>query len=74
MLQQADVSVVETVMSNVAVFARMRSHQKGQVMGLLGHRGLFQHVEGQQRHIPVCPALQCQYGMPHITKHNVCQK
>ncbi|DBA92220.1 TPA: hypothetical protein ACH3X1_015928 [Trebouxia sp. C0004] len=52
MLQQADASVVEIVMTNVAVFSRMRSQQKGQVMDLLGSRGLFQHTEGQERHIP----------------------
>ena len=45
--------MVETVMNSVAVFARMRSQQKGQVMDLLGTRGFFQNVEGQQHHIPV---------------------
>ena len=53
MLQQAEASVVETVMANVTVFARMQSRQKGQVMDLLGRRGLFQNVEGQRRHIAV---------------------
>ena len=56
MLQQADLSVVETVMRNVVVFARMRSHQKGQVMDLLGNRGLHHMYNGQQRHIPVTPS------------------
>ena len=55
-LQQADASVVETVMTNVAVFSRMRSQQKGQVMDLLGSRGLFQNLGGQ-RHIPVSTGL-----------------
>jgi magnesium-transporting ATPase (P-type) len=53
MLQQDDLSVVETVMSNVVVFARMRSHQKGQVMDLLGERGLHQTFKGQSRRVPV---------------------
>ena len=53
MLQQADLSVIETVMRNVVVFARMRSHQKGQVMDLLGSRGLHHSYKGQPRHIPV---------------------
>ena len=53
MLQQADLSVIETVMRNVVVFARMRSHQKGQVMDLLGKRGLHHPYMGQPRHIPV---------------------
>ena len=53
MLQQEDLSVVETVMRNVTVFARMRPGQKGQVMDLLGTRGLHQMHKGQQRTIPV---------------------
>ena len=53
MLQHEDLSVVETVMRNVVVFARMRSHQKGQVMDLLGARGLHQVFNGQQLIIPV---------------------
>ena len=55
MLQQDDLSVVETVMRNVVVFARMNSHQKGQVMDLLGERGLHQIFKGQPRHVPVSP-------------------
>ena len=53
MLAQADASVVQAIMSSVAVFARMRAVQKGQVMGLLGHRGLHNTVQGEQRHLPV---------------------
>ena len=53
MLQLADASVLETVMANVSVFARMRSQQKGQVMDLLGSRGLHHNLDGLQRHIPV---------------------
>lgn len=53
MLQHEDLSVLETIMLNVVVFARMRSHQKGQVMDLLGARGLHQVFNGQQRLIPV---------------------
>ena len=53
MLQQANLAVVETLMRNTVVFARMKSHQKGQVMDLLSSRGLHQSYQGQQRHIPV---------------------
>ena len=56
MLQRGDPALIETVMSSVAVFARMRGHQKGQVMDLLGHRGVYQQTSEQeigQRHIPV---------------------
>ena len=42
-------------MRNVVVFARMKSHQKGQVMDLLGERGLHQIFKGQPRHVPVSP-------------------
>lgn len=53
MLQLSDLSVVETVMRNVVVFARMKSHQRGQVTDLLGSRGINHSFQGQQRHIPV---------------------
>lgn len=56
MLQLPDVSVVETIMRNVAVFARMKSLQKGQVMNLLGSRGIHQSFQGQPRHIAVSHA------------------
>ena len=55
LLQQPDLSVLESVMQNVAVFAQMQSHQKGQVMELLSTKGLHQVFDGQQRHIPVSP-------------------
>ena len=61
MLQQSDLSVLETVMRNVVVFARMRSHQKGQVMDLLGQRGLHQMFKGQQRHVPVSGSGQKEF-------------
>ena len=57
MLQQDDLLVVETVMRNVVVFARMRSHQKGQVMDLLGGRGLHQVFKDQPRHVPVSTVI-----------------
>ena len=53
MLQLGDQSLLEIVMHNVVVFSRMKSEQKGQVMDLLGSKGL-QHVHGgQQQHIAV---------------------
>jgi len=59
MLQHAEpAALVQTVMQNAVVFARMRSHQKGQVMELLSSRGLHQIVDDQKRHIPVsCPSM-----------------
>ncbi len=54
MLQHAEpAALVQTVMQNAMVFARMHSHQKGQVMELLSSRGLHQIVDGQKRHVPV---------------------
>lgn len=53
LLRQEDLSMLEIVMHNVVVFARMQSHQKGQVMELFGARGLHQMLDGQPRHIEV---------------------
>lgn len=53
MLLQADASMVHAVMGSVVVFARMRGHQKGQVMDLLGQRGLHNTMQGEQRHLSV---------------------
>ena len=53
MLQLGDSALLETVMRNVVVFSRMKPHQKGQVMDLLGLRGLHTLREGQQQHFPV---------------------
>ena len=57
MLQMADLSMLETVMRNVVVFARMRPFQKGQVIDLLNIRGLYQMHRGQPRHIKVRSVL-----------------
>ena len=53
LLQMRDVSLLEAVMRNVVAFSRMQPHQKGQVMDLLGTRGIHQQFEGQPRHIQV---------------------
>lgn len=61
MLQLGDPSLLESVMRNVVVFSRMKSHQKGQVMDLLGSTGLHLNVGGHQQHLPVsytCEVLQ----------------
>ena len=58
MLQLGDQSLLETVMRNVVVFSSMKSHQKGQVMDLMGTKGLHQIVAGQQQHLPVSHPLQ----------------
>ena len=57
-LHISDVSVLETVMRSVLVFARMKPHQKGEVMDLLSVRGLHQMHQGQPRHLQVS-LLRC---------------
>ncbi len=51
LLQLPDQSALHAVMQNVVVFARMRPHQKGQVMSLLNTRGIYQMHEGQRRYL-----------------------
>ena len=53
LLQHATISVIQTVMRTAVVFARMKPHQKGQVMGLLGSAGLHHTFQGQSRHLLV---------------------
>ena len=53
LLQHAEPAVIESVMRHAVVFARMQSHQKGQVMELLSSRGLDRVVADQQQHILV---------------------
>jgi len=53
LLQQQDLSSLETVMRNAVVFSRMQPHQKGQVMDLLSTRGIHQLFDGQPRFIQV---------------------
>ena len=53
LLQLPDVSALDAVMRNVVVFARMKPHQKGQVMNLLNARGLYQMQGDKPRHIQV---------------------
>ena len=57
LLQLKEVSLLETVMRNVVVFSRMQPHQKGQVMDLLGCRGIHQPSQGNPRHIQVESSL-----------------
>ncbi len=62
MVQHSEPSLIEAVMGSVKVFSRMRSQQKGQVMDLLGQRGLYQHalqLDAEPRHIPVSPRPVC---------------
>ena len=61
MLGQTDRSVLDMVLQNVVVFARMQSQQKGQVMELLGARGLHLVLDGQQHHIQVATYNLCLY-------------
>ena len=53
MLQLGDVSLLESVMRNAVVFARMKPHQKGQVMDLLGSTGIHQICDGQAQRVQV---------------------
>lgn len=55
LLQQEDLSILETVMRSAVVFSRMQPHQKGQVMDLLSMQGIHQLFNGQPRYIPVRP-------------------
>ena len=66
MLQLGDQSLLETVVRNVVVFSRMKSHQKGQVMELLGSQGLHQVITGQQQHLFVSHLLNCPPTMPPL--------
>ena len=58
MLQLKEASLLETVMRNAVVFSRMQPHQKGQVMDLLGVRGIQQLNQGHPRHIQVRLSLE----------------
>ncbi len=53
LLQQPNQALVQAVTLNSVAFTRMRSHQKGQLMDLLGSKGLHHMVDGQRQHIPV---------------------
>lgn len=53
LLQQEDLAVLQAVLQNAVVFARMRPHQKAQVLNLLGGAGIHQSFRGRHRHIPV---------------------
>ena len=55
LLQLREASLLETVLRNAVVFSRMQPHQKGQVMDLLGSRGVHQPNGGDTRHIQVGP-------------------
>ncbi|KAL0022621.1 hypothetical protein WJX77_011150 [Trebouxia sp. C0004] len=50
-LQLGDTSLLESVMRNAVVFARMKPHQKGQAVDLLSATGIHQLFDGQPRHI-----------------------
>ena len=62
LLQHHDLSVLESVMQNAVVFSRMKPHQKGQVVDLLGMPGIHQMFQGHARYIPVGSAC-CSLGM-----------
>ncbi len=53
LLQQPNQALVQAVMLNSVAFTRMRSHQKGQLMDLLGRKGLHHMFNGQRQHILV---------------------
>ncbi|KAL3159352.1 hypothetical protein ABBQ32_011303 [Trebouxia sp. C0010 RCD-2024] len=51
LLQLREACLLETVLRNAVVFSRMQPHQKGQVMDLLGSRGIHQPNGANPRHI-----------------------
>ena len=53
LLQQPDQALLETVLLNSVAFTRMKAHQKGQLMDLLGSKGLYQIRNGRRRHLSV---------------------
>ena len=58
-LRLGNTALLESIMRNAVVFARMKPHQKGQVVDLLGATGIHQLFNGQPRHIQVAHAC-CQ--------------
>ena len=54
LLQLPDESALMAVLHTAVVYARMKPHQKGQIMDLLGMRGLYQLQGTSLRHIQVC--------------------
>lgn len=57
LLQHHDVSLLESILRSAVVFSRMKPHQKGQVMNLLGIGGIHQLINGQLRYILVCSSV-----------------
>lgn len=57
LLQHASGLVIEAIMRNAVVFARMRPQQKGQVMDLLASRGLRLTCQGQSRQLLVSSVI-----------------
>ena len=53
LLQQPNQALVQSVILNSVAFTRMKSEQKGQLMELLGSKGLHHIVTGQRQHIQV---------------------
>ena len=53
LLQQHDLSVLETVMQNAVVFSRTKPDQKGQVVDRLSTNGIHQLFDGRPRHIHI---------------------
>lgn len=72
LLQQEDLAVLQAVLQNAVVFARMRPHQKAQVLSLLGAGGLHQVFQGRHRHIPVSPSAEA--GFYHFSCSQDCGK
>ena len=72
LLQHAEPAVIESVMQHAVVFARMQSHQKGQVMELLSSRGLDRVMADQQQHIPVFPHVKIFCGALHQVIWGLC--
>ena len=65
MLQLRNQPLLEIVMGNAVVFSRMKSHQKGQIMDLLGSKGLHHVYNGQQHHFSVSYCILNPPVLPH---------
>lgn len=75
LLQLGDQPLLETVLRNTVVFSRMKSHQKGQIMDLLGCKGLQHVVSSQQQYIPVSTCCSCFSPVSMVTHsfvHDLC--
>ena len=71
LVQQPNKALVQAAALNTVAFTRMKSNQKGQLLDLLGRRGLHHMLNGQRQHIPVllfAAQLEC---LPCVVFHEL---